>query len=35
MKKEILHKKCINCKNTCKQPITVKIVKCNYSPLKT
>lgn len=33
-KKEIIHKKCIDCKLTCKQPITVKIYKCNYTPIK-
>ncbi len=33
-KKEIIQKKCLNCKLTCKQPITVKIYKCNYTPIK-
>jgi len=28
--KEIIHKKCLDCVNTCKQPITVIIYKCNY-----
>ena len=34
MEKEILHNKCIKCKLTSKQPITVKIYKCNYTPIK-
>ena len=31
-KKEELHSKCINCINTCKQPKSVIIYKCNYNP---
>ena len=27
---ELIHKKCKTCKKTCKQPKTVKIIKCNY-----
>ena len=34
MNKEIIHNKCSKCQLTCKQPITVKIIKCNYTPIK-
>lgn len=32
-KNKKIQKRCLNCKLTCKQPMTVKIIKCNYTPI--
>lgn len=30
---EEIQAKCLSCQLTCKQPITVRIYKCNYKPI--